>query len=63
MLSQVTDFQELANLSVELLEESEHVHPIQLPSEMCPHCWTRKMAIDLMDYMWNPRSARVAVAA
>lgn len=56
-------FQELATLSVELLEESEHEHPVTLPNDQCPQCWTRKMAIDLMAYMWRPYAGTIAIAA
>ncbi|HEY9783862.1 MAG TPA: hypothetical protein V6D17_00580 [Candidatus Obscuribacterales bacterium] len=54
---------ELADLTVELFEESKHVHPIQLPTEQCAHCWKRQMAIELMKHVWKPMTPQLSRAA
>lgn len=41
----------LVYLSTQLLEESMHDHPASLAPDHCPSCWTRKMALELIEYM------------
>ncbi|HEY9785155.1 MAG TPA: hypothetical protein V6D17_07120 [Candidatus Obscuribacterales bacterium] len=55
-------FESVANLSVELFEESNHDHTLTAPVDECPACWTRRMAIDLMNYMWQS-AGTVRIAA
>lgn len=46
----------LVNLSIQLLEESNHQHPANLAPERCPACWTRQMACDLVRYIHTEKS-------
>ncbi|HIA52873.1 MAG TPA: hypothetical protein EYN91_12430 [Candidatus Melainabacteria bacterium] len=41
----------LVYLSTQLLEESLHEHPASLSPDHCPSCWTRKMALELIEWM------------
>jgi hypothetical protein len=41
----------LVYLSTQLLEESMHEHPASLSPDCCPSCWTRKMALELIEWM------------
>jgi len=41
----------LVYLSSQLLEESMHEHPASLSPDHCPSCWTRKMALELLEWM------------
>ncbi|MBX9948949.1 MAG: hypothetical protein K2Y39_07290 [Candidatus Obscuribacterales bacterium] len=41
----------LVFLSTQLLEESLHEHPASLAPDHCPSCWTRKMALELIEWM------------
>lgn len=62
MSGQLIPTNNLVTLSVELFEESQHEHPDHLPAEHCPNCWTRRMAIDLMNYIWKPTSVTMRAA-